>query len=85
MHNPCILCRPRAILKTNEIGDLDAVSPKESLRTTYLHSEKISLDVLVMQELFGVGDANMNAIEQGLAVSISTRGRCVDVSGEERM
>lgn len=83
MHNPCILCRPRAILKTNEIGDLDAVSPKEA-RTTYLHSEKISLDVLVMQELFGVGDANMNAIEQGLAVSISTRGGYVDVSGEEK-
>ena len=83
MHNPCILCRPRAILKTNEIGDLDAVSPKEA-RTTYLHSEKISLDVLVMQELFGVGDANMNAIEQGLAVSISTRGGYVDV-GKKRM
>ncbi|MGN1008497.1 MAG: PhoH family protein, partial [Butyricicoccus sp.] len=36
-----------------------------------------------MQDLFGVGDSNMDAIERGLSVSISTRGGYVDVSGEE--
>lgn len=48
-----------------------------------MHSEKISLDVSAMQDLFGVGDSNMDAIERGLSVSISTRSGYVDVSGEE--
>lgn len=56
--------------------------PREA-RTTYLHSEKISLDVSVMQELFGVGDSNLQAMERGLSVSVSTRGGYVEVSGEE--
>lgn len=48
-----------------------------------MHSEKISLDVSVMQDLFGVGDTNITAIETALSVSVSTRGGFVEVSGEE--
>ena len=48
-----------------------------------MHSEKVSLDVSVMQDLFGVGDTNIAAIETALSVSVSTRGGFVEVSGEE--
>ena len=48
-----------------------------------MYSEKISLDVSVMQDLFGVGDTNLTAIENSLSVSVSTRGGFVEVSGEE--
>lgn len=49
-----------------------------------MYSEKISLDVSVMQDLFGISDNNIQAIENGLSVSVSTRDGYVNVSGEEK-
>lgn len=49
-----------------------------------MYSEKISLDVSVMQDLFGISDNNIVTIENGLSVSVSTRDGYVNVSGEEK-
>ena len=49
-----------------------------------MYSEKISLDVSVMQDLFGISDNNIQTIENGLSVSVSTRDGYVNVSGEEK-
>ena len=44
-------------------------------------SEKIELDVLTMQDLFGVADANLKLLERELGVSLITRdGQAVAVS-----
>ncbi len=37
-----------------------------------------------MQDLFGISDANIDAIESGLSVSISTRDGYVHINGEEK-
>lgn len=49
-----------------------------------MYSEKISLDVSVMQDLFGISDNNIQTIENGLSVSVSTRDGYVNISGEEK-
>ena len=50
-------------------------------RTNKLASEKIELDVLTMQDLFGVADANLKLLERELGVSLITRdGQAVAVS-----
>ncbi len=49
-----------------------------------MYSEKISLDVSVMQDLFGISDNNIQAIENGLSVSVLTRDGYVNISGEEK-
>lgn len=47
-------------------------------------SEKIELDVLTMQDLFGVADANLKLLERELGVSLITRdGQAVAVSESE--
>ena len=53
-------------------------------RTNKLASEKIELDVLTMQDLFGVADANLKLLERELGVSLITRdGQAVAVSESE--
>ena len=47
-----------------------------------LASEKIELDVLTLQDLFGVTDANLRALEGELGVSLITRDGDVEVAGE---
>ena len=48
-------------------------------------SEKIELDVLTMQDLFGVADANLKLLERELGVSLITRdGQAVAVNGAAR-
>ena len=46
-------------------------------------SEKIELDVLTMQDLFGVSDTNLRILEQELGVKLVTRDGDVEVSGQE--
>ena len=48
-------------------------------------SEKIELDVLTMQDLFGVADANLKLLERELGVSLITRdGQApAEAGGEE--
>ena len=54
-------------------------------RTNKLASEKIELDVLTMQDLFGVADANLKLLERELGVSLITRdGQAVAVSESEQ-
>jgi len=48
-----------------------------------LASEKIELDVLTMQDLFGVSDTNLRILEQELGVKLVTRDGDVEVSGQE--
>lgn len=43
-------------------------------RTNKLASEKIELDVLTMQDLFGVADANLKLLERELGVSLINPG-----------
>ena len=45
-------------------------------------SEKIELDVLTMQELFGITDTNLRVLEQELGVKLITRDGDVEVLGE---
>lgn len=45
-------------------------------------SEKIELDVLTMQELFGITDTNLRVLEQELGVKLVTRDGDVEVLGE---
>ena len=53
-------------------------------RTNKLASETIELDVLTMQDLFGVADANLKLLERELGVSLITRdGQAVAVSESE--
>ena len=53
-------------------------------RTNKLASEKIELDVLTMQDLFGVADANLKLLEREMGVSLITRdGQAVAVSESE--
>ena len=49
----------------------------------HLTSEKMELDVLTMQELFGVADTNLKELERSLEVSIITRDGTVEVQGED--
>lgn len=53
-------------------------------RKTNLYSEKISLDVSVMQDLFGISDTNIQTLENKLCVSVSTRDGYVNIQGEEK-
>ena len=46
-------------------------------------SEKIELDVLTMQDLFGVCDTNLWILAQDLGVKLVTRDGDVEVSGQE--
>ena len=46
-------------------------------------SEKIELDVLTMQDLFGISDTNLKILEQELGVKLITRDGDVEVSGED--
>ena len=50
-------------------------------------SEKLELDVLTMQDLFGVTDTNLRILEHELGVSLVTRDGDVEVTGptEERV
>lgn len=45
-------------------------------------SEKIELDVLTMQDLFGVSDTNLRVLEHELAVKLITRDGDAEVTGE---
>ncbi len=45
-------------------------------------SEKIELDVLTMQDLFGISDTNLRLLEQELGAAIVTRDGDVEVTGE---
>ncbi|WP_235371579.1 PhoH family protein [Pseudoflavonifractor phocaeensis] len=44
-------------------------------------SEKIELDVLTMQDLFGISDTNLKILERELGVKLITRDGDVEVSG----
>ena len=44
-------------------------------------SEKITLDITTMQELFGVGDSNLKELEAELSVSFITRDGYVEAVG----
>ena len=46
-------------------------------------SEKIELDVLTMQDLFGISDTNLKILERELGVKLVTRDGDVEVSGED--
>ena len=46
-------------------------------------SEKIELDVLTMQDLFGISDTNLKILERDLGVKLFTRDGDVEVSGED--
>ncbi len=46
-------------------------------------SEKLVLDVLTMQDLFGVADSNLKLLEKLLDVQIVTRDGAVEVTGED--
>jgi len=46
-----------------------------------LASEKIELDVLTMQDLFGISDTNLKILERELGVKLITRDGDVEVSG----
>ena len=43
--------------------------------------KKIELDVLTMQDLFGVADNNVKELEKELGDSLITRGGDVEISG----
>lgn len=45
-------------------------------------SEKIELDVLTMQDLFGITDTNLRILEQELGVKLITRDGNIEVMGE---
>lgn len=45
-------------------------------------SEKIELDVLTMQDLFGVSDTNLRVLEHELAVKLITRDGDAEVTGD---
>ena len=45
-------------------------------------SEKIELDILTMQDLFGISDTNLKLLEQELAVRLVTRDGNVEVTGQ---
>lgn len=45
-------------------------------------SEKIELDVLTMQDLFGISDTNLKLLEKELGVALITRDGNVEVSGQ---
>ena len=45
-------------------------------------TQKIDLDVQTLQDLFGVGDANLRALEEELQVSVITREGCAEVHGD---
>ncbi|MEA4933626.1 MAG: PhoH family protein [Lawsonibacter sp.] len=45
-------------------------------------SEKIELDVLTMQDLFGITDTNLKVLERELGTTLVTRDGTVEVTGE---
>ena len=45
-------------------------------------SENIELDILTMQDLFGISDTNLKILEKELAVRLVTRDGKIEVSGE---
>lgn len=45
-------------------------------------SEKIELDVLTMQDLFGISDVNLRVLEHELGVTLITRDGDIEVTGE---
>ncbi len=45
-------------------------------------TQKIDLDVLTMQELFGVSDANLRALEEELGIALITRDGCAEIHGD---
>jgi len=47
-----------------------------------LASEKIELDILTMQDLFGISDTNLKLLEQELSVRLVTRDGNVEVTGQ---
>jgi len=50
---------------------------------TNLATQKIDLDVMTMQELFGVGDGNLRALEEELSVALITRDGIAEIHGED--
>lgn len=45
-------------------------------------TQKIDLDALLMQDLFGVGDTNLKVLEQELDISVVTRDGYAELQGE---
>jgi len=48
-----------------------------------LITQKIDLDVMTLQDLFGVTDANLHALEQALSVSVVTHEGAAEIRGED--
>lgn len=46
-------------------------------------TQKIDLDVITLQDLFGVTDANLHALEQALSVSVVTHEGAAEIRGED--
>lgn len=49
-----------------------------------MYIDKISLDVSVMQDLFGIADTNIKAIENNFFVDICAREGYIKISGDEK-
>ena len=45
-------------------------------------TQKMDLDVMTLQDLFGVTDTNLHALEQELAVSVVTHEGTAEIRGE---
>ncbi len=49
-----------------------------------MHTQTMELDIAILQDVFGVGDANLKTIEQQLQVSVLTRDGTVEIKGAEQ-
>lgn len=47
-----------------------------------MHTKTIELDIAILQDVFGVGDVNLKALEGQLQVAILTRDGTVEIKGE---
>ena len=47
-----------------------------------MFTQKIDLDAITLQDLFGVTDANLRALERELGVTAATHEGCAELRGE---
>ena len=47
-----------------------------------MHTKTIDLDVAILQDVFGINDTNLKAIQSKLEVAVITRDGTVEIKGE---